>query len=278
MTTYIRRTKPHSTGLAVSAAKLGVTTTTEPQSTGNRGRAHRDGARPTPTCICGKQHWYTDCFILNSRHLGRPNSYQPAAETVCKVEEARKDSKIDASIKTALERWAARQSQNTGTLRIDDGRPPADSNTFVVSTGPSLIVHHHGHYGHNNHNHRDVHDDRDVHNDRDVHKGHDGHDYKDPIDRDDSDDDTITIDSRTETMEALMVLAVDDTNQTGLLNRWIVDPGFNTHVINTETWQGWKRTNDNPERRSVNAGNSRILSPLGARWSSLLARHMDRRR
>jgi hypothetical protein len=224
MTTYLRRTKPQSTGLAVSAAKLGVTTTTEPQSTGNRGSAHRDSARPTPTCICRKQHWYTDCFILNARHPGRPNSYQPAAEAVRKVEEARKDSKIDARIKTALERWEARQPQSTRSLRIDDGRPPADNNAFAMLIGPSLLVH----YGHcsyyndddrNNHDLRDVHNDRDVPNDRDVHEGHDGYDNKDRFDRDDRDDDAITIDSRTETTEALTVLAVDDTNQNRLLNR-----------------------------------------------------------
>jgi hypothetical protein len=100
MTTYLRRTKPHSTGLAVSAAELGITNPTEPRPTSNRG--HRDGARPTPTCICGKQHWYTDCFILNPRHPGRPKTYRPAAEAVRKVEEARKDPKINARIKTAL--------------------------------------------------------------------------------------------------------------------------------------------------------------------------------
>jgi len=51
----------------------------------------------------------------------------------------------------------------------------------------------------------------------------------------------------------------DTTDKTELLNRWIVDPGSNTHVINTEAWQGWKKTSDNPERRHVNAGNSRVL-------------------
>ncbi|KAI1515851.1 hypothetical protein Ptr86124_005852 [Pyrenophora tritici-repentis] len=51
MTTYLRRTKPHSTGLAVSAAELGITKPTETPSTsrGHRDGAHRDGARPTPT-------------------------------------------------------------------------------------------------------------------------------------------------------------------------------------------------------------------------------------
>jgi hypothetical protein len=105
MTTYLRRTKPYSTGLAVSAAELGITKLTETLSTG---RGHRDGLRPTPTCVCGKQHWYTDCFILNPRNLARPKTYQATTEAVRKVEEARKDLKINARIKTALEKWAAR--------------------------------------------------------------------------------------------------------------------------------------------------------------------------
>ncbi|KAI1507131.1 hypothetical protein Ptr86124_013934 [Pyrenophora tritici-repentis] len=151
MTTYLRRTKPHSTGLAVSAAELGITKPTETPSTsrGHRDGAHRDGARPTPTCVCGKQHWYTDCFILNPRHPARPKTYQPAAEAVRKVEEARKDSKINARIKAALERWLTRQPQSNGSLRVDDGEPPANTDTFVISTGPMLKPLHDGHDSHN---------------------------------------------------------------------------------------------------------------------------------
>ncbi|KAF2819396.1 hypothetical protein CC86DRAFT_398761 [Ophiobolus disseminans] len=51
VTTYLRRTKPHSTGLAVSAAELEIAKLTETLSTG---RGHHDSARLTPTCICGK--------------------------------------------------------------------------------------------------------------------------------------------------------------------------------------------------------------------------------
>ncbi|KAF2622824.1 hypothetical protein BU25DRAFT_300419, partial [Macroventuria anomochaeta] len=118
MTTYLCRTKPHSTGLAVTATELGVASPIEPQATRNQG--HRDSVQQTPTCICGKQHWYTDCFILNTRHPGHPATYQPAAEAVRKVEEARKDPKINARIKTALERWTAHQPQNAGTLRVNN--------------------------------------------------------------------------------------------------------------------------------------------------------------
>jgi hypothetical protein len=84
--------------------------------------------------------------MLNPRHLGRPKAYQPAAEAEHKVEEARKDPKIKARIKTALERWAACQPQSAGLLRVDDGKPPVNTNTFVISTSPLLSTH--GHDGH----------------------------------------------------------------------------------------------------------------------------------
>jgi hypothetical protein len=148
-----------------------------------------------------------------------------------KVEEARRDPRINAGIKTALKRFAARQPYSAGTLQIDNGKAPADNTTFVVSTSLSLV-------SLDDCNNRDDRDDRDHREDL---------------------DDVITIDSRAETAGALTVLAVEDTRQTELLNRWIVDPGSNTHVINTEAWQGWKRTTNNPECRSINAGNSCIL-------------------
>ncbi|KAI1515887.1 hypothetical protein KJE20_13861 [Pyrenophora tritici-repentis] len=161
ITTYLCRTKPHSTGLAVSAVELGITKPTETPSTG---RAHRDGARPTPTCVCGKQHWYTDCFILGPRHPARPKTLQPAAEAVRKVEEARKDSKINARIKAALARWLAHQPESTGSLRVDDGEPPANTDTFVLSTDPLLKYSHDGYDSHDGHTSHDSHN-RVCHND-----------------------------------------------------------------------------------------------------------------
>ncbi|KAI1515853.1 Pol protein [Pyrenophora tritici-repentis] len=86
---------------------------------------------------------------------------------------------------------------------------------------------------------------------------HDGHDSHNRVCH--NNEVVIAIDARTEPVEALTTMAVDDTTQTELRNRWIVDPGSNTHVVNTEAWKGWRRTSDNPERRSVNAGNSCIL-------------------
>jgi hypothetical protein len=98
----------------------------------------------------------------------------------------------------------------------------------VVLTGPSHVAY-------------DNYDGYNGHDGHDVHDSHDNHlcYYDDYLShREDRDDDTITIDSRTETTEVLTVLAADDTTQTKLLNRWIVDLGSNTYVFNTEAWQG----------------------------------------
>jgi hypothetical protein len=87
MTTYLRRTKPHSTGLAVSAAELGIAHPKKPQPTeGNRGRGNRDGVQQTPICICGMGHWYADCFIPNALHPRHPKNYRPATDVARKVE------------------------------------------------------------------------------------------------------------------------------------------------------------------------------------------------
>jgi hypothetical protein len=122
---------------------------------------------------------------------------------------------MNARIKTALERWAARQPQSARSLRVDDGKPPADTNTFVVTTGPSLTS-----LAHNSHNGHDGNE----------HDGYDGHD----------DNGVIAIDALTEPVGTLTTMAVDDATQTNLLDRWIVDPGSNTHVVNSEAWKGWQ--------------------------------------
>jgi hypothetical protein len=128
-------------------------------------------------------------------------------------------------------------------LRVDDGKPPADTNTFVVTTGPSLTsLAHHGHNDHNSNKHNGDNGDN-------GHDDHDGHDN----------DGVIATDTHAEPVGTLTTMAVDDATQTNLLDIWIVNPGSNTHVVNSEAWKGWKRTSNNPECHSINAGNSCIL-------------------
>jgi hypothetical protein len=77
-------------------------------------------------------------------------------------------------------------------LRVDYGKPPVNTDTFVISTGlslPSL-----------------------------NHDSHDGHDV-------------IALDALTKPVGTLTTKGVDEATQTNLLDRWIVDPGSNTHVV-----------------------------------------------
>lgn len=101
MTTYLRRTKPHSTGLAVSAAELGITAPAPQPTRGGRENSH-DQDRLPGNCVCRKKHWYSDCFILNPQHPRRSKNYCPSAEAIRQVEEAQRDPKTNTHIKAAL--------------------------------------------------------------------------------------------------------------------------------------------------------------------------------
>lgn len=58
-------------------------------------------AREPPKCICGKTHWWADCFYLNSKY--RPSNWKPDTHTQEKVNKALRNKnlkeKIDNSIK-----------------------------------------------------------------------------------------------------------------------------------------------------------------------------------
>ncbi|KAF2741614.1 hypothetical protein M011DRAFT_482414 [Sporormia fimetaria CBS 119925] len=43
-----------------------------------------------------------------------------------------------------------------------------------------------------------------------------------------------------------------------LSNRWILDPGSNTHVINTEAWAGWTKMYEAVATDVIGAGTGRI--------------------
>ena len=43
-----------------------------------------------------------------------------------------------------------------------------------------------------------------------------------------------------------------------LADRWILDPGSNTHVINSEAWSGWIREREASANETIGAGTGRI--------------------
>ena len=53
--------------------------------------------------------------------------------------------------------------------------------------------------------------------------------------------DPVTVNNQREEDAPLITPSIDDTCfiSNKLLTRFIFDPGSNTHVVNTETWQGW---------------------------------------
>jgi hypothetical protein len=52
----------------------------------------------------------------------------------------------------------------------------------------------------------------------------------------------------------------------GMENRWILDPGSNVHIINTEDWPGWRRQYDEVRNRVVSAGDGFVAIEA---WGSM---------
>ncbi|KAI0991671.1 hypothetical protein K3495_g16516, partial [Podosphaera aphanis] len=165
------------------------------------------------------KHWYSDCFIINKEHPKRPANFRPPQAAQQLVDEARRDPKIEGKIVSALEKWRKWNSKNN-TLQIDDGLPPSKFDTYTTSLGGRI-------------------------DDEEICSGL--HLNIQPIDN--------VMDHKKE----LTTMAIEDDKTNELLTRWIVDPGSNTHVINSESWKGWKRERENTERQTINAGNSRTL-------------------
>lgn len=55
---------------------------------------------PTPTCICGKKHWYSDCYYLNSKK--RPTGWTEVVKIRRKVNEALGDPTVNEKVKKSI--------------------------------------------------------------------------------------------------------------------------------------------------------------------------------
>ncbi|KAF1975814.1 hypothetical protein BU23DRAFT_457667, partial [Bimuria novae-zelandiae CBS 107.79] len=75
ITTYLRRTKLHLTGLVVAATKLRVVKQTYTPQLYRLVRFDLLVASSARNYVCKKKHWYTNYFILNLRHPQRPKDY-----------------------------------------------------------------------------------------------------------------------------------------------------------------------------------------------------------
>lgn len=210
-TNFLRRNKPHSSGLATNVAELEAANTANTTTTSS-------SSRTVPTCICGDKHYYADCFIINDKHPKRPRSYKPSTEKLRKVIEARKDPKTEQRIKVALEKrakYTAKASSSSGPIQLDDGLPPSGNDSFAISMSAKPDS---------------------------------------PIDVSSA----IHADSAVAPADTLTTMSLGKSVNNNLLTRWIVDPGSNTHVINSEAWKGWTRERENRERQAINAGSGTV--------------------
>ena len=75
--------------------------TLAPSSTPEKSK-RRTGNTPPKECVCGKMHWYSDCFYINES--SRPRGWNPSRNVVKKIDEALKDPKVKAKIDRAREK------------------------------------------------------------------------------------------------------------------------------------------------------------------------------
>ena len=69
--------------------------TLAPSSTPEKSK-RRTGNTPPKQCVCGKTHWYSDCFYINKSR--RAKGWNPNPNVVKKIDEALKDPKVKANV------------------------------------------------------------------------------------------------------------------------------------------------------------------------------------
>ena len=139
-------------------------------------------------------------------------------EKLKRVTEARKDSKIEQCIKTALEKCAKHAMKNltatsfSSPIQLDDKQPSTGNSLFVLSIGARL--------------------GRSLHQDDSLSKV-DLSEYMDKSST--SDSTTVPVDNNMTPTDTLVALSLSKEVHNDLLTHWIVDPRSNTHVINSKT-------------------------------------------
>lgn len=71
---------------------------------------------PPKDCVCGKPHWYTDCFYLIESI--RPKGWHSNPKIAKKIDEALKDPKLKANIDKARNRKDPREQASTLTAKL----------------------------------------------------------------------------------------------------------------------------------------------------------------
>jgi hypothetical protein len=220
-TTYLKRVRPLSTGLSSMAADLDAP---KPQQQQQQ-KKNRDGNKVKPQCPCGLKHYWVDCWLINTEHPQRPKAYSNAIGQRKLDAALAADPDLRYRINSALGDWRAKQ-ENGGSIAMDDGsrptRPTANTVQYTIR-------------------------DQELHARDDVEKTQD--DQVETV--------TITDDNLMPKGNLYTAVSIEEDIDK-LSNRWILDPGSNTHVINTEEWKGWTREYDAVSTDFVGAGTGRV--------------------
>ena len=63
---------------------------------------HQTGNTPPKECVCGKMHWYIDCFYINKSR--RPKGWNPNPDIVKKIDDALKDPKVRTNVNKVMKK------------------------------------------------------------------------------------------------------------------------------------------------------------------------------
>lgn len=84
-----------------------------------------------PKCLCGKMHWYGDCYYLNPDK--RPAGWKLNARIIKLIEEAMKDKGMKEKVERSIKFRKESEAKNSG----GDGRTPASTNPFAGAASSS---------------------------------------------------------------------------------------------------------------------------------------------
>jgi hypothetical protein len=154
-------------------------------------------------CLCGDDHAWVDCYYVNKHHPKLPKDFQGTLEKAAKVKFALKNDYTSRLVGRVISYWRKERKRSSPEIvNLDDCKPPSDQG---LSTAASLLLP------------RNLEDPDEISHIR-VNQ-------------------LALLDDRIAPVGELLVAAEGE----GISDRWIMDPGSNTHVINSESWKGWTR-------------------------------------
>lgn len=208
----------------VSPTSTGLKTMAAELDVAKPQQQRKDSNRIKPPCPCGLKHYWVECWLINSEHPRRPKGYtNPIGQKKLDAALAT-DPDLKDKIDRALNKWRASQ-QSGRSIAMDDGSPPTRITVNTVRYMTHDLKH-------------------------DISKDETTGDYRRPTE--------ILVDDGLKPTKEMHTAVSIDKDIDKLSNRWILDPGSNTHVINSEDWTGWTREYDASPTDFVGAGTGRI--------------------